>query len=578
MKVKFFLVGLLICSLTTLKAETNEAINKGVKLIEEAQYNTALAYFNKQSKSVDSEYQLGKIYLILGQNDKAVAHFSEAAKLNPASPLALVAQLAIEVQNGNNVAVKAAMKKLRKFAKKDAQVIAEATDVCFLGTKKEYADASELIDFGRENLKQNSVVVTALGDLEFSRAEYGKALSAYEWAIGYNASNAQAYRKMGLIQTYARDYRNSVASFKKSIDADPSQILVYKNFSDLQFLYGKFEESLTLYNTYLSRTEQNIEDKERYALILFFNKKYNESNKELDIVLKENPNSAVLYRIRGYSAYETGDYKSGVALMKTFFEKQPENKIILSDYTYYGKLNAKTNNDSLALVYLNKAIAIDSSNTALFEDLVSIYTKQNKYDQAVKSYGRMINNGYPKVTGQFYIARKYYDKGVYLKTVADSLTKAKVANTKLAESALAFRAADSVFTEVTVLSPEYLGGYTWKARSLANLDPESTQGLAKPAYEKVIEICEKGDVSKTKATLIEAYGYLAYYNYTVFDSEYKTNPANSKAGRALSEQFCAKAQALDPNDSRTKAIAKIFVDYDKNVKAAAAAAAKKKNN
>lgn len=48
------------------------------------------------------------------------------------------------------------------------------------------------------------------------------------------------------------------------------------------------------------------------------------------------------------------------------------------------------------------------------------------------------------------------------------------------------------------------------ARSLAGLDPETTEGLAKPYYEQFIERTN-GKVNNMKAELTEAWSYLGYY-------------------------------------------------------------------
>ena len=70
--------------------------------------------------------------------------------------------------------------------------------------------------------------------------------------------------------------------------------------------------------------------------------------------------------------------------------------------------------------------------------------------------------------------------------------------------------------------------------SKASLDPETEQGLAKPYYEKLIEVAlPNGD--KNKNELVEAYQYLGYYYYL------KNDATNATANYQ-------KVLALDPND------------------------------
>lgn len=50
--------------------------------------------------------------------------------------------------------------------------------------------------------------------------------------------------------------------------------------------------------------------------------------------------------------------------------------------------------------------------------------------------------------------------------------------------------ADSVFHAIAEAAPDsYLGNF-WRARANSALDPETTQGLAKPFYEEVAALLE----------------------------------------------------------------------------------------
>ena len=60
-------------------------------------------------------------------------------------------------------------------------------------------------------------------------------------------------------------------------------------------------------------------------------------------------------------------------------------------------------------------------------------------------------------------------------------------------------------------APDNYMGYFWLARTNSLKDPNSELGLAKPYYEKVIEILEKKGTNANQ--LIEAYSYLGYYLY-----------------------------------------------------------------
>ena len=552
----------LFVTLGSVFAQNDGSIAKGIKLVEELQYNSAVRYFNQLPQSVEKEFQLGKTYLYLSQKDSAQVHFAKAAQLDPKSIYSPMALGAIEVQNKNGEAASNQFNKARKQAKKNVEFLGEIAELCIIGAEKDFNLALSFIDKGKEINTKSAALSIALGDVELARSEYGNALSAYEWAVSYDNKNAITYRKMGAIQTLARDYRNGLESFKKSIELDSTQIIVYKNLSDLQFMYGKYAESLINYETFLRKATPNIEDKERYALILFFNKKYAESAKEMDIVLAENPNTPVLYRIRGYSAYETGitekvkeealiKFQKGVDAMKRFFEIQNPNKIIQSDYAYYGRLNSKVKNDSLAIIYLKKAISADSSKNEMFDELAQVYSRSHMHTEAVKCYNQMMVNGLPRVSGLYTIGLEYLYLGGYMKTVGDSLTKKGTLTTQLEQSKAAFQAADTTFSELNKLKPDYLRGYMLRAQALVYLDPESSLGLAKPVYEQVVALMESDPV-KNKKNLTESYRYLAAYNLLSYSRDYKADPKSAAISRSNAISFYEKLLLLDPNDALAK--------------------------
>lgn len=51
-----------------------------------------------------------------------------------------------------------------------------------------------------------------------------------------------------------------------------------------------------------------------------------------------------------------------------------------------------------------------------------------------------------------------------------------------------FPLADSAFKKVTIASPELVLGYKFRAKCNVQLDLDSKLGLAKPYYEKVVEL------------------------------------------------------------------------------------------
>ena len=90
------------------------------------------------------------------------------------------------------------------------------------------------------------------------------------------------------------------------------------------------------------------------------------------------------------------------------------------------------------------------------------------------------------------------------------------------------------------MQPKLMTGHIWRAKANANLDPDSKLGLAKPFYEKVIEIGTVDSASsvKYKKELMESYKYLGAYFFLV---------SKDNANAILNWE---KVVAIDPNDQQ----------------------------
>ena len=141
---------------------------------------------------------------------------------------------------------------------------------------------------------------------------------------------------------------------------------------------------------------------------------------------------------------------------------------------------------------------------------------------------------------QFQIGRLYYGAG----TQPDSLT------ITVEERKQALMSADSVFHAIAEAAPDsYLGNF-WRARANSALDPETTQGLAKPFYEEVAALLESKNDPHYNSALVECYSYLGYYYLLAIE-----NPAlkaEAKANKDKSIEYWNKILAIDPANATAK--------------------------
>ena len=134
-----------------------------------------------------------------------------------------------------------------------------------------------------------------------------------------------------------------------------------------------------------------------------------------------------------------------------------------------------------AIEEYGKALEKDESQVDLWREIADAYELKNDYTQAIAAYKKYYDSlaqGKKTSENLFQLGRLYYGEG----TSSDTLS------VQSADRMAALQAADSVFALVAEQAPDSYLGDMWRARTHSAMDPETTEGLAKPYYEKVVDV------------------------------------------------------------------------------------------
>jgi tetratricopeptide (TPR) repeat protein len=215
---------------------------------------------------------------------------------------------------------------------------------------------------------------------------------------------------------------------------------------------------------------------------------------------------------------------NGKGIMDKFFTLVPADKILADDYSYYGKMLSVTGNDLQAIETYKLALQKDSTQYQIYDELAKSSNKLKKFEESLK-YGSIFLKKKPNLTTADYynLGKAYYSVATSLNLMVDSL-KTNVVSDSVKSRIVAdslkqieyFVASDTLFAKVARYSPSSYIGNFWRARINSALDKETTLGLAKPFYEKSLEILIKDPV-KYKKELSEIYAYLGFYYYVKED-------------------------------------------------------------
>ncbi|MEO7961311.1 MAG: tetratricopeptide repeat protein, partial [Ginsengibacter sp.] len=285
--------------------------------------------------------------------------------------------------------------------------------------------------------------------------------------------------------------------YNDAIAADPNFAPVY------YWLYNYYykrdvNKSREYLEKYIKVADNDSKNCYAQASLLYVSQLYQDAITKSDQCITASTGKNVfpnLYGLKAYSYDKLGDSLNARKYFEEFFTKVNPDKIGPNDYATYGKVLLKLGEDSLAILNVDKAIALDtipSNKLGYVKDIAASLSADQKFAEAGDWYTKILTlkPEYGKVD-LYYAGYNDYRGGEYQK-------------------------ADSIFGLYMEKYPEDVFGPYMRARSAEGIDTTGEQGMAKPFYQKVIDIADTtADKSTVKDKLIPAYRYMVAYSYNV---------------------------------------------------------------
>lgn len=526
------------------KAQTIEQAIKETnsELFDNAQ-KTLQQLINQNPGNPTYDYYLGNIYFKKELFDSAQYFFQQGLKKDNNSALNLVGAGKIKLEEKKNEeAKKLFLRAIELAGPKNTEVRQEVV--------KAYIDENVqeplLITWLDEALKlepKNAKLHLLYGDAVLLNENNGsKAITSYNKAQELEPKSPEPKLHIGRLWVRSKSYDIAAENYKEALNLDPNFAPAYAALADLYFLFGRNQQAKDNYATYKKLVGNTLYAKVKYAKLLFMAKSYDEAIAEITGILAEvKEPETVLYRLIAYSEYEVKKYPEGLEHIELFLQKEKEERLIPSDYVYYGKLLAVNGREAEGIEQLEKALAKDTSNLELLESVADAYIAAKDYEKAAKIYTKKIAlmgnagaNDYYKLAQAFYRAKDYEN-------------------------------ADSNFKKVTEYAPTFINAYLFRGRSNNELDKiknekitakDTLVSLAAIHYQKAIELAEV-DATKNKAALVEAYYYFATMLYK------KAAHEKTIAYKNDVKEYNDKVLAIDPENKQAQEFAKIIDKWGK---------------
>ena len=556
--IKFgMLVVVTLLLSSTVKAQT---IEEGKKFMYFEKYQSAKNVFQKLMAvtpvSPETVYWTG-ISIMAGADysanslQEAKEIYRKALETNSNNALLIAAMGNIELREGKTQDARNRFETALSLSQnKDLGVLAAVgmanSDFDNKFAEPTYAIEKLKIATTLKKFKEPAVYIY-MGDAYKILLDGGNAQLAYQAALNIDPKYARALYRIGKIyqtQGYGQE-EIYMKYFNDAIEKDPAFAPVYKNLSDLYYNIDVTKSAAYL-DKYLEYADDDPKNCYYRASMKYAEGLFKEAITLSDQCIAGSSSPyPKLDGIQGYAFNRLGDSVGARKAFENYISKADQSQIGSGDYATYANVLFKLpGNDSLAGVYIDKAIQLDtleSSKVAYLKTTSLYFENQKNYKAAADWYAKILT--VKKVPTAFDLntaGLKYFRYGNYTSSI-------------------------DIFSQSSKKYPEDVYGYYMTGKSYWAIDTTMEQGLANPAFQKVIEV-GLADKVKNKAQLIASYKYfVAYY-------------ANIKKDKAAAMAYCDSVLVVDPADAEAASNKAVIANMNMNPTPTPATPASKSTN
>lgn len=501
MRIKLFL-SLLVAGSIAASAQY-QGYKDGIEYFKAGQYDNAKTILEKTlsdsqtDKSLANHY-LGQVALIKGDKATAKEYFEKGKAADANNPYNYVGLGAVDLFNNNASAAADNFKQAQNLAKKNADVSVAVARAYYNADPVKYAkEIDKAMLKARKDSKNHEPSIYILeGDMLIDQQNYGEAAGRYESAITFEPNNPEGYVKYANAYFYVnQDF--AIKKLEEYLKNHPESAMVQRELAEKNFQANRWRAASELYGKYIQNPNHFPEDKARYAVLLFWGEKYDQSLAIADEILAADPSNFLMQRVRFLDHNAKGDYPKAVQYAEIFFNSNPVDKFNANDYTTYAEALSGIGNDSLAVVQYETAIEKYPENADLLKDLSNAYSRKKDYARSADAYAAYLDKQEnPSLSDIFGMS------GRYLNAAATTAPEDTIRRRELAETGAKY--VKDVLSRASEVSPMM---YQRLARLYVAGNGNKPDANAIEAYNKMVEILDKDPKSAdpTNAEAINMY-------------------------------------------------------------------------
>ena len=354
-----------------------------------------------------ANYFLGKIALQRENFENAKNFFEKGITVNPNNGYNYVGLGEIALKQGNESVANDFFKQASKLAKKDAVLLSEIARAYYNADATAYQDEiQKYIKNARKADKDCPAIYILEADM-LAPVNIGESAGYYEMAM--SAQDGVNYPEAFV--KYARTYfpvnpKYAIDGLKKLLELQPNSALAQRELAEKYYDNDQLTMAAEQYGKYIQNPNHFKRDEQRYVGLLYFGKKYNESNALAAKLLSEDPDNFYMKRMRMYNYAALEDYQNALVEGEKFFNAKGD--FVANDYKTFGDIYIALGQDSIGIVQYEKALVVEPEKASLYKDISQVYTAAEIYNKAADAHEKFIELEPEHTTNDLMIlARRY---------------------------------------------------------------------------------------------------------------------------------------------------------------------------
>ena len=422
------------------------------------------------------------------------------------------------------------MKAFEKKNKKNAENLTAFARAFY--EAKDTANAARLVEQALKANKSYAPAYILKGDLRAIADDGGGAASLYDQAIYFDPKNPEGYRKYASV--YRKISPQGAISKLNDLRAQLPDYPVDAIIGHINYISNNFDEAIAAYDKVPQNKLEKMDIIES-AFSAYLTQKYDKGIEMAEFGLSKEPRNSTLNRLAMFCNTEKGNFDKALDYADRLFNKSDSANISYMDYVYYGNaLNGLKKHDEAIAMY-EKALQQEFDNkdkrAGVIQTLANAYKGMEDYPNALKYYEQYLNE-VTKASASDY--HSFAQLHVQHANTLDGDAKNET-----------FKKADGIYENMQSKYADIDDFISFqRARIGMYMDPDSKLELAKPHYEKMVQVLEaKEERSKTDTNhLIEGYRYLINYYLNIKDDA------------ATAKTIAQKLQGIDPENEIAKMV------------------------